>query len=151
MCFMLYITFLVLIYLKTGTLSLGTSYIQFSLHPIIPPNHKSNLIFYEFACFWNMIVLQHCVGLPWRLSGKESICLPMQETRVPSLGWEDPLETGMAHSSSLAWKIPWTEEPGSVCLWWRGGGVYVSVHGVAQSQTRLKRRRADTQSTSQVC
>ena len=35
------------------------------------------------------------------------------ETRVPSLGWEDPLEEGMAtHSSILAWRIPWTEEPG---------------------------------------
>ena len=40
-------------------------------------------------------------------------CLPaMQETRVRSLGWEDPLEKEMAiHSSTLAWKIPWTEEP----------------------------------------
>ena len=35
------------------------------------------------------------------------------ETRVRSLGWEDPLEKEMAiHSSSIAWKIPWTEEPG---------------------------------------
>ena len=37
----------------------------------------------------------------------------MWETRVRSLGWEDPLEKEMAtHSSILAWKIPWTEEPG---------------------------------------
>ena len=37
----------------------------------------------------------------------------MQETWVPSLGQEDPLEKEMAtHSSSLAWIIPWTEEPG---------------------------------------
>ena len=37
----------------------------------------------------------------------------MQETWVQSLGWEDPLEEEMAtHSSSLAWRIPWTEEPG---------------------------------------
>ena len=37
----------------------------------------------------------------------------MRETRVQSLGWEDPLEKEMApHSSTLAWKIPWTEEPG---------------------------------------
>ena len=36
----------------------------------------------------------------------------MQETRVRSLGWEDPLEKEMAsHFSILAWKIPWTEEP----------------------------------------
>ena len=35
------------------------------------------------------------------------------ETRLRSLGWEDPLEKGMAtHSSVLAWRIPWTEEPG---------------------------------------
>ena len=35
-----------------------------------------------------------------------------QEMRVQSPGWEDPLEKGMAtHSSILAWKIPWTEEP----------------------------------------
>ena len=50
----------------------------------------------------------------------------MQETQVPSLGWEDPLEKEIAtHSSILAWRIPWTEEPGG------------PVHGVAESQTRL--------------
>ena len=39
----------------------------------------------------------------------------MQETQVQSLGHEDPLEKGMAtHSSTLAWKIPWTEEPGKL-------------------------------------
>jgi len=39
----------------------------------------------------------------------------MQETWVRSLGWEDPLEEGMAtHSSILAWRIPWTEEPGGL-------------------------------------
>ena len=39
----------------------------------------------------------------------------MQETRVPSPGWEDPLEKGKAtHSSILAWRIPWTEEPGGL-------------------------------------
>ena len=38
----------------------------------------------------------------------------MQETPVPFLGWEDPLEKEMAtHSSTLASKIPWTKEPGS--------------------------------------
>ena len=37
----------------------------------------------------------------------------MRETWVPPLGWEDPLEKEMAiHSSTIAWKIPWTEEPG---------------------------------------
>ena len=39
----------------------------------------------------------------------------MQETQVQSLGWEDPLKKGMAtHSSTLAWKIPWTAEPGGL-------------------------------------
>ena len=43
----------------------------------------------------------------------------MQETRVPALGWEDPLKQEMATPSSvLAWKVPWTE-------------------GIAESQTRL--------------
>ena len=36
----------------------------------------------------------------------------VQKTQVQSLGWEDPLEKGMAtHSSILVWKIPWTEDP----------------------------------------
>ena len=39
----------------------------------------------------------------------------MWETWVRSLGWEDPLEKEMAiHSSTIAWKIPWTEEPGKL-------------------------------------
>ena len=50
----------------------------------------------------------------------------MQETWVQSLGWEDPLEKGMATQSSIAWRIPWTEEP-----------VRLQVHGVAKSWTRL--------------
>ena len=45
----------------------------------------------------------------------------MQETQVRSLGWEDPLEKEMAaHSSILAWKIPWTEKRGRLlCPWGR--------------------------------
>ena len=51
----------------------------------------------------------------------------MWETQVQSPGQEDPLEKEMAtHSSILAWRIPWTEEPGRA-----------TVHGVAKSQTRL--------------
>ena len=51
----------------------------------------------------------------------------MQETWILSLGREDPLEKGMAiHSSILAWTVPRTEEP------WQA-----TVHGIAQSQTRL--------------
>ena len=38
----------------------------------------------------------------------------MRETRVPSLGWENPPEKELAiHSRTIAWEIPWTEEPGS--------------------------------------
>ena len=59
------------------------------------------------------------------------ICLPThetQETQVQSLLGEDPLEKEMAtHSTILAWKIPWTEEPGELRI----------VNGVAESQTRL--------------
>ena len=53
--------------------------------------------------------------LPGWLSGRESTgnAGDFQETQVRSLGWEDPLEEEMAtHSSILAWRIPWTKEPG---------------------------------------
>ena len=50
-------------------------------------------------------------GFPGGPEGKASAC--NVGDRVRSLGWEDPLEKEMAtHSSTLAWKIPWTEEPG---------------------------------------
>ena len=51
---------------------------------------------------------------PRWLSGNESSykCRRLKKMQVQSLGWEDPLEEKMAtHSSVLAWKIPWTEEP----------------------------------------
>ena len=55
--------------------------------------------------------------------------MPMQETQetgVPSLGWEDPLEESMANFSNiLAWRIPWTEEPDGP-----------SVHRVTKSGTQ---------------
>ena len=45
-------------------------------------------------------------------------CLPaVQETQVRSLGWKDPLEKEMETHFSLAWKIPWTEEPGGYSSW----------------------------------
>ena len=50
-------------------------------------------------------------GFPGGSDGKASASY--EETQVQSLGWEDPLEKEMAtHSSILAWKIPWMEEPG---------------------------------------
>ena len=52
------------------------------------------------------------LGCPSGSDGKE---FAMQNTWVRSLGWEDPLEKGMAtHSSILAWKMQWTEEPGGL-------------------------------------
>ena len=49
-----------------------------------------------------------------------------QETWVRSLGWEDPLEKEMAtHSSILAWRVPWTKEP---------GGLH-AVHGITELDT----------------
>ena len=63
-------------------------------------------------------------GLPGGSDGKESTA--MLETQVPSLGWEDSLEKEMAtHFRILAWRLPWTEEPGGVQSLWteriRGG------------------------------
>ena len=50
------------------------------------------------------------MGFPRGSDSKESA---VQETQVRSLGWEDPLKKGLATDSSiLAWRIPWTEEPG---------------------------------------
>ena len=56
---------------------------------------------------------QRLSGLPRRLVVKNPPA--MQETQVQSLGWEDPLEEEMAtHSSILAWRTPWSEEPGGL-------------------------------------
>ena len=99
----------------------------------------------------------------------------IQETRFWSLGWEDPLEEKMAtHSSILAWKIPWTDEPGGLqsmgpqrvgynwgtlegngsplqysCLEnpRDGGAWWAAVHRVAQSQTRLKQLSSSSRGT----
>ena len=52
------------------------------------------------------------MGFPWVAQMVKNLPV-MRESRVQSLGWEDPLEAGMAtHSSIPAWRIPWTEEPG---------------------------------------
>ena len=64
-----------------------------------------------------------------------------QETWVWSLGWEDPLEKGMAtHSSILAWRIPWTEE-----FWWAewASGLH-TVHGFTKSWTWLSNLHTHT-------
>ena len=57
-----------------------------------------------YTYIWASLVAQLVKNLP-----------AVQETWVQSLGWEDPLENKMAtHSSTLAWKISWTEEPGGL-------------------------------------
>ena len=73
-----------------------------------------------------------------RGSGYIKNLLAMQETWVWSLGWEDPLEKGMATCSSiLTWRIPWTEEPGGlqsigwqrVRIWLSGWHFHFFFHG----------------------
>ena len=60
--------------------------------------------YYQYTCRRASLVTQMVKNLP-----------AMQETRVPSLGQEDLLEKGMAtHSRILAWRIPWTEQPGGL-------------------------------------
>ena len=57
------------------------------------------------------------VAMPWAsLVAQMGKNLPaVQDTRLGFLGWEDPLEKGMAtHSSILTWRIPWIEEPGEL-------------------------------------
>ena len=59
--------------------------------------------------------LKACIGIYWAslVALRLKRLSPMWETLVQSLGWEDPLEKEIAtHSSILAWRIPWTEEPG---------------------------------------
>ena len=63
----------------------------------------SGLSIFSFS-IWTSLGAQMVKNLP-----------SVQETQVQSLGQEDPLEKGMAtHSSILAWRIPWTEEPGGL-------------------------------------
>ena len=71
----------------------------------VQPNHmiehRSELKPLAFSTIWASLVAQMVKNLP-----------AMWETWVGSLGWENPLEKGIAiHSSILAWTIPWTEEP----------------------------------------
>ena len=70
-----------------------------------------------------------CYSIAWATLVAQTVKNPkaMRGTWVQSLGWEDPLEEGMAtHSSILAWKNPWTEEPGRL-----------QSMGIIKNQTRL--------------
>ena len=69
------------------------------------------------------------------------ICLPMQEKRVQSLGWEDPLEKEMAiHSSILAWETVWTEKPDGL---WAMGSQRVG-HNLANKQQHSEIKHIST-------
>ena len=73
-----------------------------------------------------------CLRTVWASLVAQTVKNPpaMQETWVSCLGWEDPLEKGMATNSSiLAWRIPWTEEPGVDRGVWRP-----TIHRVAKSR-----------------
>ena len=72
-----------------------------------------------------LIIALHCRGFPVAQWYKEPMA---QETQVRALGWEDPLEEGMAtHSSILAWRIP--------MVW---GAWWANAHRVAKSQMWLR-------------
>ena len=84
-------------------------------------DHHIRMLFFRLApCLYlGKSCMEPWVYLPGRIH------LPMQETRVQSLGQEDPREKGMAtHSSICAWRIPWKEEPGG-------------LHGVSKSQDTI--------------
>ena len=68
----------------------------------------------EFFVIGDLSLLPFNLGFPGGSAVKNLPAMQeMQETWIGSLGGEDPLEKGMAtHSSTLAWRIPWTEEPG---------------------------------------
>ena len=91
---------------------------------IIIVSFKSQKVLFEQETLWSLYLSNG--GFP---GGSDVKSLPaVQETGVPSLGWEHPLEKEMAtHSSILTWKIPWMEEPGRLHI----------VHGVAKSLTQL--------------
>ena len=108
----------------SSTLPLNTSY---ALQTPAPPlwTEKPENIFVSGRCIifffttsatWEaQLLLACCLQNQWASLVAQMVKnLPtMQETRVQSLGSEDPLEKGTAtHSCILAWRIPWTEEPG---------------------------------------
>ena len=70
----------------------------------------------EDSAVLHRVILKECLvsmGFPAGLDSKESACNVGDLGSIP--GQEDPLEKGMAtHSSVLAWRIPWTEEPGGL-------------------------------------
>ena len=81
------------------------------------------------------------LGLPRWHSGKESALLQKQERKIWSLGLEDPFEKEMVtYSNILAWKIPWTEDPGRLQFMgsWRTGHNWAHTHTCAWDMEILK-------------
>ena len=79
--------------------------------------HSFNIWPWTFLMSLNILSLKTCLGIfPNGQQVKNPLAMPeTQETWVQSLGWEDPLEEEVATLSSiLAWRIPWTEEPGGL-------------------------------------
>ena len=73
----------------------------------------------------------------------------MQETRVQSLGWEDSLEKGIAtYSNILAWRIPWTEEPGGLKSM---GSQRVRHNGVTNTYTRTHTHTQQNKTAIRTC
>ena len=85
-------------------------------------------LFPQLSCYRASLVAQRLKSLP-----------AMQETWVRSLGREDPLEKEMAtHSSILAWRIPWTEEPGGLqSTGWQRVGTTEGLHLLQNIQSSL--------------
>ena len=78
-------------------------------------------ISYSLSCHMSITyhhvwyIVKTRMGFPGGTGGKEPTCHCRREIWVQSLGWENPLKEGLAaHSRILAWRIPWTEEPGGL-------------------------------------
>ena len=82
--------------------------------------------------FWDIAIM----GFPDGASGNAAdIMLETQEMQAPSLGWQDPLEKGMAiHCNILLWGIPWTEEPGGL----QSTGLQRTEHARATEQAYIQ-------------
>ena len=96
-----------------------------------PPRKNKSVASKKWSVFWYLFKLSYAVSnLQWvtrawinlrdnfvQVSYSQMVKNPpaMEETRVPSLGWKDFLEKGMAtHSSILPWRIPWKKQPGGI-------------------------------------
>ena len=84
------------------------------------PGSSVHEIFQAGVLEWGAIVCLHVYIWTSLVAQMVKRLSTMRETRIQSLGWEDPLEKEMAiHSSTTAWKTPWTEEPGRRLLYCR--------------------------------